>query len=82
MLATLGVPSVETLISQAVPKSIRLGRALELPLPASEAEALGPDPALVNSAPTGDGWLWKMKLSDESQLDGLMDEAAYNSHIG
>jgi glycine cleavage system H protein len=45
-------------------------------------EALGSDPALVNSAPTGDGWLWKMKLSDESQLDGLMDEAAYNSHIG
>jgi glycine dehydrogenase len=40
MLATLGVPSVETLVSQAVPKSIRLGRALELPLPASEAEAL------------------------------------------
>jgi glycine dehydrogenase len=40
MLATLGVPSVETLVSQAVPKSIRLGRALELPQPASEAEAL------------------------------------------
>ncbi|MGE3308262.1 MAG: glycine dehydrogenase, partial [Rhizobiaceae bacterium] len=40
MLATLGVPSVETLIAQAVPKSIRLGRALDLPEPASEAEAL------------------------------------------
>jgi glycine cleavage system H protein len=45
-------------------------------------EALASDPALVNSAAIGDGWLWKMKLSDESQLDGLMDEAAYNSHIG
>ena len=41
MLAALGVPSLETLISQAVPKSIRLERALALPLPASEAEALG-----------------------------------------
>jgi glycine dehydrogenase len=40
MLATLGVTSVETLISQAVPKSIRLDRALDLPAPASEAEAL------------------------------------------
>lgn len=40
MLATLGVPSVETLISQAVPKSIRLDRALDLPAPASEAQAL------------------------------------------
>lgn len=45
-------------------------------------EALSSDPALVNSAATGDGWLWKMKLSDKSQLDGLMDEAAYNDHIG
>ncbi|MCC0038469.1 MAG: aminomethyl-transferring glycine dehydrogenase [Brucellaceae bacterium] len=40
MLAALGLPSVETLIAQAVPKSIRLDRMLELPEPASEAEAL------------------------------------------
>jgi glycine dehydrogenase len=40
MLATVGVPSIETLISQAIPKSIRLERPLNLPAPASEAEAL------------------------------------------
>ncbi|KAB2957888.1 MAG: aminomethyl-transferring glycine dehydrogenase [Rhizobiaceae bacterium] len=40
MLAALGVPSLETLISQAVPKSIRIERPLDLPAPASEAEAL------------------------------------------
>lgn len=40
MLALLGIPSVETLISQTVPQSIRLDRALNLPAPASEAEAL------------------------------------------
>ena len=40
MLATLKLPSLETLISQTVPQSIRLGRALDLPAPASEAEAL------------------------------------------
>ncbi|WP_309084865.1 aminomethyl-transferring glycine dehydrogenase [Chelativorans sp.] len=40
MLAALGVPSLETLISQAVPKSIRLDRPLNLPEPASEAQAL------------------------------------------
>jgi glycine dehydrogenase len=40
MLATLGVPSIETLITQAVPKSIRLDRPLDLPAPASEAQAL------------------------------------------
>jgi len=41
MLKVLGVPSVETLISQAVPRSIRLDRPLNLPQAASEAEALG-----------------------------------------
>ena len=40
MLAALGVTSLDTLISQAVPKSIRLDRPLALPAPASEAEAL------------------------------------------
>jgi len=45
-------------------------------------DALSADPSLVNSAATGEGWLWKMKLADESQLDGLMDEAAYKALIG
>lgn len=44
--------------------------------------ALSSDPALVNSAATGDGWLWKMKLADEGQLSGLMDEAAYKKLVG
>ncbi len=44
--------------------------------------SLAADPALVNSAATGDGWLWKMTLADESQLSGLMDEAGYKAHIG
>ena len=44
--------------------------------------ALSSDPSLVNSAATRDGWLWKMKLADEGQLAGLMDEAAYKAHIG
>lgn len=45
-------------------------------------EALTADPALVNSAPQGAGWLWKQTIADESQLSGLMDEAAYKAHIG
>ena len=39
------------------------------------------DPTLVNSDPTGKGWLFKIKLSDRSQLDALMDEAAYKKMI-
>jgi glycine cleavage system H protein len=37
------------------------------------------EPGLVNSAPTGDGWLFKMKLADIAELDGLLDEAAYQA---
>ncbi len=40
-------------------------------------ETLGDDPELVNGSPTGDGWFFKLRLGDPSELDGLMDEAAY-----
>ncbi len=42
-------------------------------------EALRADPSLANSDPLGAGWFFKVKLSDPSQLDALMDEAAYGS---
>jgi len=44
-------------------------------------DALSSDPALVNSAAQGEGWLWKQTITDASQLEGLMDEAAYKAHI-
>ncbi len=44
--------------------------------------ALGANPEIVNSAAESDGWLWKMSLSDLSQLDGLMDAAAYAKMVG
>ncbi len=40
-------------------------------------EALRADPSLANSDPMGSGWFFKIKLSDASQLDALMDETAY-----
>ena len=44
-------------------------------------DALGDDPATVNSDPTGKGWFIKIRLSDRSELDGLMDEDAYDKLI-
>ena len=38
--------------------------------------ALADDPSLVNSDPEGEGWFFKLTLSDTSELDALMDEAA------
>ena len=40
------------------------------------------EPQLVNSAPYGDGWMVKMKVTDASELKELMDASAYGSHIG
>ncbi|MGB5215989.1 MAG: glycine cleavage system protein H, partial [Anderseniella sp.] len=35
----------------------------------------------VNEAPEGDGWFLKLKLSSPSELDGLMDAAAYKAFV-
>ena len=41
-------------------------------------EALRADPALANSDPLNTGWFFKVKMSDTSELSGLMEETAYN----
>jgi glycine cleavage system H protein len=43
-------------------------------------EAVAAEPALVNSDAGGKAWLFKLKIADKSELDGLMDEAAYAKH--
>jgi glycine cleavage system H protein len=44
--------------------------------------AIDATPDLVNKDPYGKGWLVKAKISDASQVDGLMDAAAYKALIG
>jgi glycine cleavage system H protein len=43
--------------------------------------ALEGDPALVNSDPEGEGWFFKLTLSDTTELDSLMDSAAYQAFV-
>ena len=43
--------------------------------------ALADNPELVNSTAEGDGWLWRMTLSDPAQLEALMDEASYREYV-
>ena len=43
---------------------------------------LDAEPALVNSSPYGDGWMIKMRLSDEGERSGLLDAAAYAKKVG
>ena len=44
-------------------------------------ETLATNPALANEDPQGEGWFFKIKASDASQMDDYMDEAAYKAMI-
>lgn len=44
-------------------------------------DVLADEPSLVNTDPEGDGWFFKLELSDASELDSLMDEAAYKKYV-
>ncbi len=58
---------------------------LFLPLtgtPTEKNALLESQPQLVNQDPYGDGWMIKMTIDDPSQIDGLLDVAAYKGLIG
>ena len=43
--------------------------------------AVADDPALINRDPEGEGWFFKLKLDDPSEVHGLMDEASYRDWV-
>ena len=43
--------------------------------------ALADNPALVNTAPYGDGWFYEIELSNPGDLDGLLDPTAYAAQV-
>jgi glycine cleavage system H protein len=45
-------------------------------------QALDDDPSLVNSDPYGKGWMIRLRIDDEEELERLLDADAYASHIG
>ena len=68
----------------AVVESVKAASDVYAPVGGEVVEgnsALGDDPALINRDPEGEGWFFKLKLSDPSELDGLMDEAAYREWV-
>lgn len=68
----------------AVVESVKAASDVYAPIDGEVVEAnaeVAADPTLVNSDPTGKGWLFKVKIADPSQLDGLMDEAAYRALV-
>ena len=66
----------------AVVESVKAASDVYAPVSGTVTEAnaaLGDDPALANREPEGDGWFFKLTLSDPSEVDGLMDETAYRA---
>ena len=64
----------------AVVESVKAASDVYAPLSGEVIEnnsALEDSPELVNSDPYGDGWLFRMQLSNPSELDGLLDPEAY-----
>ncbi|HIF52266.1 MAG TPA: glycine cleavage system protein GcvH [Thiotrichaceae bacterium] len=43
---------------------------------------LNDDPEKVNADPQGEGWIFKLKLTDETEINQLMDESSYNAYVG
>lgn len=68
----------------AVIESVKAAGDIKSPISGEVTEAndaLLDDPAMVNADPTGDGWFFKLSVNDASELDSLMDEAAYSEFI-
>ncbi len=68
----------------AVVESVKAASEVYAPVSGEIAEAneaLADAPETVNSDPMGEGWFFKLKLADRSELDGLMDEAAYKAYV-
>jgi glycine cleavage system H protein len=66
----------------AVVESVKAASDVYAPVTGEVIEgnaALGDDPSLVNTAPEGEGWFFRLRLADPSELEGLMDDAAYKS---
>jgi glycine cleavage system H protein len=68
----------------AVVESVKAASDVYAPVSGEVSEgnqAIADDPGTVNSDPEGQGWFFKVKLANPSELDGLMDEAAYRDWV-
>jgi glycine cleavage system H protein len=70
--------------SVAVVESVKAASDIYAPVSGEIVEgnaALADAPGDVNAEPMGKGWFFKIRLSNKAELDGLMDEAAYNALV-
>ena len=82
------VPEAGTALAKgkeaAVVESVKAASDVYAPVSGTVTEgnaALADDSSLVNSAPEGGGWFFKLTLSDPGELDGLMDAESYQAFV-
>jgi glycine cleavage system H protein len=82
------VPATGTVLKKggdaAVVESVKAASDIYAPVSGTVSQgndALDSDPGLANSDPEGAGWFFKLTLEDASELDGLMDAAAYQAFV-
>jgi glycine cleavage system H protein len=66
----------------AVVESVKAASDVYAPVSGEVVEAnqaLSDDPSLVNTDPEGEGWFFRLRLSDPKELDGLMDAESYRN---
>ena len=68
----------------AVVESVKAASDVYSPISGTVIEgnpALSDDPAIINNDPEGAGWFFKLEVTNPSELEGLMDEAAYRDFV-
>lgn len=68
----------------AVVESVKAASDIFAPVSGEVVEAnpaLADSPGDINAEPMGKGWFFKLRIADKAQLDGLMDEAAYDTFV-
>jgi glycine cleavage system H protein len=82
------LPEVGTVVTKdeevVVIESVKAASDITAPIDGEIVEvnaALADNPGLANEDAIGAGWFFKIKPADPSQMDSLMDEAAYNALI-
>ena len=68
----------------AVVESVKAASDVYAPITGEVTEGNGmleDEPALVNTSAEEDGWFFRMSIADKSELEGLMDEAAYKEFV-
>ncbi len=64
----------------AVVESVKAASDVYSPVSGEVTEAnpaIADDPSVINRDPEGEGWFFKIRLSDPGEVEGMMDEAAY-----